>query len=178
MGSGSHDTLPSYLYIIWPRHLKSLNLLLPTVKEEMNLKEKILIELWPWNIAQYPLHYVTYAHTKFEVAMSNSLGEDTITRNPQPHRRTLRQTTNFGTKLIYPIFLRKIDYDSFWNHVISNTGVSLRLTGPPVSYSIFFLLNQEQISLLLKKPTDQEQHYPYKSVIPFLHDWNGYKYTS
>ena len=29
----------------------------------------------------YPLHHVTYAPAKFEVAICNSLGEDTITRN-------------------------------------------------------------------------------------------------
>ena len=34
-----------------------------------------------WNVTQYPLHHVIYASTKFEVAMSNSLGEDTIIRN-------------------------------------------------------------------------------------------------
>ena len=28
------------------------------------------------NIAQYPLHHVTYAPAKFEVAMSNSLGDN------------------------------------------------------------------------------------------------------
>ena len=28
------------------------------------------------NIAQYPLHHVTYAPVKFEVAMSNGLGGD------------------------------------------------------------------------------------------------------
>ena len=33
------------------------------------------------NIAQYPLHHVTYAATKFEVAMSNGLGRDAFTRN-------------------------------------------------------------------------------------------------
>ena len=33
------------------------------------------------NVTQYPLHHVIYASTKFEVAMSNGLGEDTITRN-------------------------------------------------------------------------------------------------
>ena len=33
------------------------------------------------NVAQYPLHHVTYAPAKFEVAMSKRLGEDTITRN-------------------------------------------------------------------------------------------------
>ena len=33
------------------------------------------------NVTQYPLHHVTCAPAKFEVAMSNGLGEDTITRN-------------------------------------------------------------------------------------------------
>ena len=32
------------------------------------------------NVAQYPLHYVTYSATKFEVATSNCLGGDTFTR--------------------------------------------------------------------------------------------------
>ena len=70
------------------------------------------------NVTQYPLHHVIYAPTKFQVAMSNGLGEDTITRNMtdggtdrQTHRRMDRQTdgrrTDFGTKLIYPIFLTK-----------------------------------------------------------------------
>ena len=33
------------------------------------------------NVAKYPLHYVTYSATKFEVDTSNSLGGDTFTRN-------------------------------------------------------------------------------------------------
>ena len=33
------------------------------------------------NVAQYPLHHVTYSPTKFEVATSNGLGGDTFTRN-------------------------------------------------------------------------------------------------
>ena len=33
------------------------------------------------NIVQCPQHHVTYAPAKFEVATSNSLGEDAITRN-------------------------------------------------------------------------------------------------
>ena len=33
------------------------------------------------NVAQYALHYVTYAATKFEVARSNGLGGDIFTRN-------------------------------------------------------------------------------------------------
>ena len=32
------------------------------------------------NVAQYPLHYVTYSATKFEIATSNRLGGDTFTR--------------------------------------------------------------------------------------------------
>ena len=32
------------------------------------------------NLAQYPLHRVTNAHAKFEVAMSNDLGRDAFTR--------------------------------------------------------------------------------------------------
>ena len=32
------------------------------------------------NVAQYPLHHVTYSATKFEVAMSSRLGGDTFTR--------------------------------------------------------------------------------------------------
>ena len=32
------------------------------------------------NVAQYPLHHVTYPATKFEVARSNRLGGDTFTR--------------------------------------------------------------------------------------------------
>ena len=32
------------------------------------------------NVAQYPLHHVTYSVTKFEVATSNRLGGDTFTR--------------------------------------------------------------------------------------------------
>ena len=32
------------------------------------------------NVAQRPLHHVTYLGTKFKVAMSNSLGRDAFTR--------------------------------------------------------------------------------------------------
>ena len=32
------------------------------------------------NVAQYPLHHVTYPATEFEVARSNHLGGDTFTR--------------------------------------------------------------------------------------------------
>ena len=32
------------------------------------------------NVAQYPLHHVTYSATKFEVAMSKGLGGDAFTK--------------------------------------------------------------------------------------------------
>ena len=41
------------------------------------------------NVAQYPLHHVTYAATKFEVALSNSLGGDTFIRNVKEDGPTL-----------------------------------------------------------------------------------------
>ena len=62
------------------------------------------------NVTQYPIHHVIYASAKFEVATSKGLGEDTITRNVtdgQTHGRTDRRRTDFGTKLIYLIFLKK-----------------------------------------------------------------------
>ena len=78
--------LPSTLYIMWPMHQQSLMLLHPMVKEKMHLQENILLDLdlrvkVNGNVAQYPLHCVTYADTKFEVATSNGLGGDTFTRN-------------------------------------------------------------------------------------------------
>ena len=47
------------------------------------------------NVAQYPLHHVTFSPTKFEVATSNGLGGDTFTRNVtdgRTHGRTDGQT--------------------------------------------------------------------------------------
>ena len=41
------------------------------------------LDLWvkvTHNVAQYPLHYVTFSATKFEVAMSKGLGGDALTR--------------------------------------------------------------------------------------------------
>ena len=47
------------------------------------------------NVAQYPRYHVIYSSAKFEVVMTNGLGEDTTTRNV-----TDGQTyANFGTKL-------------------------------------------------------------------------------
>ena len=66
------------------------------------------------NVTQYSLDHVIYAPSKFQVAMSNDLGEDTITRNVTDGRtdrqtdgRTDGRRTEFGTKLIYPIFFNE-----------------------------------------------------------------------
>ena len=98
-----------------------MKLLRLTVKEEKHLQENTLFDLLPYlgvkvtrNVAQYPLHHVTYSATKFEVTMSNRLGGDTFTRNvtdAHPHGRTSAQTDgrriDFGTKLIYPFFSKE-----------------------------------------------------------------------
>ena len=63
------------------------------------------------NVTQYPLHHVIYAPTKFEVATSNSLGEDTITRNVtdgQTDRRTDGRTTD---RLWYEINIPYFSYE-------------------------------------------------------------------
>ena len=51
----------------------------------MHLHENTLLDLdlevsVKQDVAQYPLHHVTYSDTKFEVATSNDLG-DAFTRN-------------------------------------------------------------------------------------------------
>ena len=77
--------LPSTLHIILPMHVQSLKLLYPMVKEKLHLQEKTLF--YPdlgvkvmQNVDQYPLHHVTCAYAKFEVATSNSLGGNAFTR--------------------------------------------------------------------------------------------------
>ena len=58
-------------------HLQSLKVLCRKVKEEMQLQENTLYDLdvdirakVTRNVAQYPLHYVTYVPVKFEVNTS------------------------------------------------------------------------------------------------------------
>ena len=63
------------------------------------------------NVTQYPLHHVIYAPTKFEVATSKGLGDDTITRNVTDER-TDRQTHRRMTDRLWyeiniPNFLTK-----------------------------------------------------------------------
>ena len=88
------------------------------IQEEMHLHENNLFAIfsWPRNVvAQYPLHHVTYAATKFKAAAADGLGEDTITwnrtheyaRTRMDRRMDRFRWTNFGTKLMYPFFYKK-----------------------------------------------------------------------
>ena len=100
---------------------KKMKMLLPKDYEEMRLQKihyltfDIDLEVKvTQNVTQYPLHHVIVASAKFEVATSNGLGEDTITRNLtdrqtgiQMQGQTERRRTDFGTKLLYPIFQTK-----------------------------------------------------------------------
>ena len=66
------------------------------------------------NVAQYPLHHVTYPATKFEVTMSNRLGGDTITRiyNIWPMTLTLGSRSHemvpSSLYIMWPIQLRSL----------------------------------------------------------------------
>ena len=56
--------------------LQRLKLLRPTVKEQMHLQENTVFDLdlgikVTQDVAQHPLHHVTYAFAKFDVATSN-----------------------------------------------------------------------------------------------------------
>ena len=76
----------------------------------MHLQENTLFDLdvkVTQNVAIYPLHHVTNAAIKFEVARSNGLGGDTITRN-MTDRRTGRWTMDgLWYEINIPFFLKK-----------------------------------------------------------------------
>ena len=59
------------------------------------------------NVAQYPLHHVTYSTTKFEVATSNGLGGDTFTRNVTDGSTHGRTTDRLWHEINIPFFLKK-----------------------------------------------------------------------
>ena len=67
-------------------HQQSLILIHPTVKEKMHLQENTLFDLdiqvkVKRNVAQCPLHHVTYVPTEFQVTTSKALGEEAFTGN-------------------------------------------------------------------------------------------------
>ena len=55
----------------------------------MHLQDNTYFDFVTQNVAQYRLHHMTYAATKFEVAVSNSLGGDTFIRNVEDDGSTL-----------------------------------------------------------------------------------------
>ena len=62
--------------------MHTLKLLRPTVWENIHLLYSLYdlgVKVMK-NVAQYLLHYLTYASTNFEVARSNGLGGDAFTR--------------------------------------------------------------------------------------------------
>ena len=63
-------------------HQQSLIMLDPTVEEKMHLQENTLNDQVKVtrNVAQCPLHHVTYAPTEFEVTTSKALGGEAFTR--------------------------------------------------------------------------------------------------
>ena len=66
-------------------HQKSLMMLHLMVKEKMHLQENTLFNFdigvkVKRNVAQCPLHHVTYAPTEFEVTTSKALRGDAFTR--------------------------------------------------------------------------------------------------
>ena len=80
--------------------LQRLKLLRLMVQEEMLLHKNTLFDLcqWPRSVAQYPLHHLAYAATKFKVAavnkVCNGLGGDTLQK---PHARTSRTRMSIQT---------------------------------------------------------------------------------
>ena len=101
--------LPSTLDIMWPMRKQSLILLPLTVKEKIHLQENILfnLDLWvkvTWNVAQCPLHHVTYAPTEFEVTTSKALAGEAFTRkfNIWPLTLTLGQGHTKCCPVLFP----------------------------------------------------------------------------
>ena len=85
--SRSYEVLPSTIFIMWPMHLQSC--CVQQLRRRLIYKKKHYLTFGSrfdigvkatQNITQYPLHHVIHASTKFEVATSNSLGEDAFTR--------------------------------------------------------------------------------------------------
>ena len=74
----------------------------------MHFPENTLFDIFPLprNVAQYHLHHVTYAATKFKVAAANGLG-DTFTRN-RTHKRTRMDIRTGSPRQIHvPFFLQE-----------------------------------------------------------------------
>ena len=118
-GIRSHKMLPSTLDIMWPMHQQSLIWLHPRIKEKMHLQENTSFDLDLWvkvtqNVAQCPLHHVTYARTEFVVTTSKGLGLEAFTRkfNIWPLTLTLGSRSHkilpSSLYIIWPIQLQSL----------------------------------------------------------------------
>ena len=90
------------------------------------------------NVAQYPLHHLTYLPTKFEVATSNGLGGDTFTRNVtdgRTHGQMYGRRTDFDTKLIYSFSKEKAVITNYF-YKLTITQSSEALTPGFILYSM------------------------------------------
>ena len=67
-------------YRVWSYYVKSFRRKCSYKKIQYLTFDLDLVVKVTQNVAQYPLHHVTYPATKFEVARSNRLGGDTFTR--------------------------------------------------------------------------------------------------
>ena len=65
-------------YRVWSYYVKSFRM--RSIYEKIQYLTFDLGIKVTWNVAQYPLHHVTYPATKFEVATSNRFGVDTFKR--------------------------------------------------------------------------------------------------
>ena len=116
LGSRSHKMSPSTLDIMWPMHRQNLKLLLPKVYEEMHLQENTLFDLWlwPWGQGHTKCHPVPSTSCDLCIYKVWSCYVQRFRRrynykklDGRTDARTDGWRTDFGTKLIYPIFLTK-----------------------------------------------------------------------
>ena len=98
-----HKTSPSTLYTMSSMRMQSLKLLCPTVKGRciyFNLQENTFFDIGPGHMKHRPVPSTScdLYPAKFEVATSNGLGEDTITRKVTDGRTDRR--TDDGPGLV------------------------------------------------------------------------------
>ena len=99
-------------------------------------------------VVQYPLHHVTYAPAKFEVAMSNGLGIDAFTRNVTDRRM------DGWTVLAFTLFFLIITI--IWSS--SKSEPTDRFI-PQVCLQLIFITRRDETSRPSKWNSAQSQEY-------------------
>ena len=138
-----------------------------------------------WNLAQYPLHHMTYAPAKFEVVMSNSLGRNAFTRNIwfDPRSRSHEALTSTSCALCtckvwscYGQWLRRCIYKK--KHCVTLTKVTQNaaqyprhhVTYAPEKFRKFKVPNKGPFVSTDGRPT----HFGKKLIYPFSKEKNRY----